>query len=69
MMRRVHFNLVLVIFVVELDEHIQLLKKSVPDWLETHYIRKTNYVKLSKNADMGPVIKKLEALAAGKNDR
>jgi len=32
--------------------------------LETHYIRKTNYLKLSKNADMGPVIRKLDALAA-----
>jgi len=61
--------LVLVFFVVELEEHIHLLKKSVPGWLETHYIRKTNYLKLSKNADMGPVIRKLEALAAEKNER
>lgn len=56
------------IFVVELEEHIHLLRHSVPGWLEIHYIRKTNYLKLSKNADMGPVIKKLEALAAEKND-
>jgi hypothetical protein len=63
------FNLVLFIFVVELEEHIHILKKSVPGWLETYYIRKTNYLKLSKNADMGPVIRKLEALAAEKSER
>jgi hypothetical protein len=54
---------------VELEEHIHLLRKAVPGWLEIHYIRKTNYLKLSKNADMRPVIRKLEALAAEKNDR
>ncbi|XP_069701256.1 DNA replication factor Cdt1 [Periplaneta americana] len=53
----------------ELQEHIQLLKNSVPGWLEIHYLRKTNYLKLSKNADMGRVLKKLEALAAEKNGR
>jgi len=56
-------------FLVELEEHIHLLRKAVPGWLEIHYIRKTNYLKLSKNADMRPVIRKLEALAAEKNDR
>jgi hypothetical protein len=59
----------LAIFVAELEEHIHLLRKTVPGWLEIHYIRKTNYLKLSKNADMGPVIRKLEALAAEKNGR
>jgi hypothetical protein len=59
----------LTIFVAELEEHIHLLRKTVPGWLEIHYIRKTNYLKLSKNADMGPVIRKLEALAAEKNGR
>jgi hypothetical protein len=59
----------LVIFVAELEEHIHLLRKTVPGWLEIHYIRKTNYLKLSKNADMGPVIRKLEAVAAEKNGR
>jgi hypothetical protein len=59
----------LAIFIAELEEHIHLLRKTVPGWLEIHYIRKTNYLKLSKNADMGPVIRKLEALAAEKNGR
>lgn len=53
----------------ELEEHIHLLRNTVPGWLEMHYIRKTNYLKLSKNADMGPVMRKLEALAAEKNGR
>jgi hypothetical protein len=56
-------------FVAELEEHIHLLRKTVPGWLEIHYIRKTNYLKLCKNADMGPVIRKLETLAAEKNGR
>jgi hypothetical protein len=59
----------LALFVVELEEHIHLLRSSIPGWLEIHCIRKTNYLKLSKNADMRPVIRKLEALAAEKNDR
>ncbi|PNF24958.1 hypothetical protein B7P43_G09163 [Cryptotermes secundus] len=53
----------------ELEEHIHLLRKTAPGWLEIHYIRKTNYLKLSKNADMGPLIRKLEALAAEKSGR
>ncbi|GLH13206.1 DNA replication factor Cdt1-like Protein [Gryllus bimaculatus] len=53
----------------ELEQHIRLLMKVVPGWVDIMHIRKTDYVKVAKDADMTAVMKKLEKLAAEKNSK
>ncbi|KAK7793560.1 hypothetical protein R5R35_000397 [Gryllus longicercus] len=53
----------------ELEQHIRLLMKVVPGWVDIMHIRKTDYVKVAKDADMAAVMKKLEKLAAEKNSK
>ncbi|CAH0546952.1 unnamed protein product [Brassicogethes aeneus] len=52
----------------EMEEHLKAISKEVPGWLVFHNMRNTNYVKLSKDADLSLVIKKLDDLAKLKNE-
>lgn len=54
-------------FTGELDDHIKLLSEKVPGWMTFCNIRKTDYVKLSKHADMSRIMTRLETLAAEKS--
>ncbi|PSN40984.1 hypothetical protein C0J52_11001 [Blattella germanica] len=51
----------------ELEEHVRLIIKIQPDWLKILETRKMFFLRLSKERDMGAVMKKLEGLAAEKN--
>lgn len=48
----------------ELNDHIKLLSEKVPGWITFCNIRKTDYIKLSKHADMSRIMTRLENLAA-----
>ncbi|XP_077286607.1 chromatin licensing and DNA replication factor double parked [Arctopsyche grandis] len=50
----------------ELVRLLRCLSEEVPEWLTFHIVRKVDYLKLAKKADMTNLIKKLEA-AANKN--
>lgn len=50
----------------EIEEHLRLLSKEVPGWLELHEVRKCLFVKLSRDGDMVKVMTKLEAIAKQK---
>ncbi|XP_012276832.1 DNA replication factor Cdt1 [Orussus abietinus] len=47
----------------EMEEHINLLCKLLPTWLNIHKVRKVDYLKLAKDVDMGKVIKRLQFTA------
>lgn len=47
----------------EIEENLRLLSKVVPGWLVLHEVRKSLFVKLSRDGDMVKVSAKLEALA------
>uniref|UniRef100_A0A1B0G327 CDT1 Geminin-binding domain-containing protein n=1 Tax=Glossina morsitans morsitans TaxID=37546 RepID=A0A1B0G327_GLOMM len=51
---------------VEIEHHLQLIAKEMPKWLTFHEVRKTVYLKINKQLDLGEVIERLETLA---NDR
>ncbi|EFN82715.1 DNA replication factor Cdt1 [Harpegnathos saltator] len=50
----------------EMDEHIRLLCKLLPTWISIHNVRKNDYLKLDRNADIAKVIKQLEISANNK---
>ncbi|KAG8274078.1 replication licensing factor Cdt1 [Homalodisca vitripennis] len=50
----------------ELDEHLKLLSDKAPGWITFCNLRKTDFVRLSRNADMNRVITRLNELAADK---
>uniref|UniRef100_A0A1B6F500 CDT1 Geminin-binding domain-containing protein n=1 Tax=Cuerna arida TaxID=1464854 RepID=A0A1B6F500_9HEMI len=50
----------------ELDEHLNLLSDKAPGWITFCNLRKTDFVRLSRNADMNRVITRLNELAAEK---
>lgn len=50
----------------ELDEHLRLLAKAVPGWISFEHLLKTDYVRLSKKADMNRVMERLDDLAREK---
>lgn len=54
------------LFPGELDDHLTLLGEKTPGWVTFCNIRKTDYVKLSRSADMNRVMARLEALAEEK---
>lgn len=54
------------LFPGELDDHLTLLGEKIPGWVTFCNIRKTDYVKLSRSADMNRVMARLEALAEEK---
>lgn len=51
----------------EIEEHLRLLSKVVPGWLVFHEIRRTLFVKLSRDGDMGKVMTRLDQLAKEKS--
>ena len=52
------FNFVL----AKLEEHLHLLSRLVPNWLSIVTVRKCEYVKLAKNADINAVLNQLNTL-------
>lgn len=46
----------------DMQEHLQLIAKEVPNWLVFHEVRNSTFLKLSKNADVNLVINKLNEL-------
>ncbi|XP_011151430.1 DNA replication factor Cdt1 [Harpegnathos saltator] len=50
----------------EMDEHLRLLCKLLPTWTSIHNVRKIDYLKLNRNADVAKVIRRLEMLANDK---
>lgn len=52
----------------EMEEHLKIISKEAPGWLVFHDVRHTKYIKLSKNADLGLVLKKLNKLVEQKSD-
>lgn len=46
----------------EIEQYLRTISKEVPGWLVFHEIRHAVYIKLSKNADLNLVLKKLETL-------
>lgn len=50
----------------ETEEHIRLLCKLLPMWTSIRNVRKANYLKLDKDADVAKMIKRLEMLANDK---
>lgn len=50
----------------ELDDHLKLLAEKTPGWITFCTLRKTDYVKLSRNADMSKVMTRLGTLAEEK---
>lgn len=52
----------------EMEEHLQMISKETPGWLVFHDVRHTKYIKLSKNADVSLVIKKLNKLVEEKSE-
>nr|CAI5819949.1 unnamed protein product [Callosobruchus analis] len=53
----------------EMEEHLRIIEKEVPNWLIFHFLRKCDYIKLNKDADLSIVIAKLEYLAKQKSDQ
>ncbi|XP_055920625.1 DNA replication factor Cdt1 [Eupeodes corollae] len=47
----------------DIENHLQLISKVCPQWIGFHEVRKTMYLKISKDMDMGKVIEKLETVA------
>ena len=54
------------LFLGELEELLRLMAKEVPGWITFDYLRNTNFLRLSKSADMNRVLKRLESLAVQK---
>lgn len=50
----------------EMEEHIRLLCKLLPTWVNMHNVRNVNYLKLDRNAEIAKVIERLESLAYNK---
>lgn len=61
-----HMVNVTLIYLAELDDHLKLLAVKAPGWVTFCNLRKTDYVKLSRNADMSRIMTRLEALAEEK---
>ncbi|XP_037954889.1 uncharacterized protein LOC119684831 [Teleopsis dalmanni] len=51
----------------EIEAHLKLIAKEIPEWIAFHEVRKTMYLKIDKNLEMNEVIKKLEELANSKS--
>lgn len=52
-----------------MEEHIKLIISSVPGWIEIQRVRKTDFLRLSKNGDMSKVMNRLEFLATMEKER
>lgn len=52
----------------EMEDHLKLIAKEVPQWLVFHDIRNCIYLKLAKNADLSVIINKLENLVKQKSE-
>lgn len=50
----------------ELEEHIQMMCKLLPTWVNIHNVRKTNYLKLARDLDIIEVVQKYETMAKAK---
>lgn len=47
----------------DIESHLKLIAKVCPQWIGFHEVRKTMYLKISKDLDMGKVVEKLESVA------
>lgn len=47
----------------DIENHLKLIVKVCPQWIGFHEVRKTMYLKIAKDMDMGKVIEKLESVA------
>jgi len=52
----------------EMEDHLKVIAKELPNWLAFHEIRHCVYLKLRKNADLSLVLNKLENLCKQKNE-
>lgn len=50
----------------EIEEHLKLIAKHVPEWIVLHNIRNCIFVKISKSSDLNIVLSKLESIAKEK---
>lgn len=44
----------------DIEEHVKLLNEVAPDWLTIVFVRKCQYVKISKTQDVNEVLNKLD---------
>ncbi|ALC40431.1 dup [Drosophila busckii] len=51
----------------EIEAHLKLLAKELPAWVAFHEVRKTMYIKISKDLDMNKITEKLESIANEKS--
>ncbi|KAL1489483.1 hypothetical protein ABEB36_014370 [Hypothenemus hampei] len=52
----------------DMEEHLKVIAKELPNWLAFHDLRNSIYLKLNKNADLSLVLNKLEGLCKQKNE-
>ncbi|RZC32083.1 CDT1 domain containing protein, partial [Asbolus verrucosus] len=52
----------------EIEDHLRVISREIPEWLEFHEKRNSVFLKLNKNADLSVVINKLEKLAKEKSE-
>ncbi|RXG68615.1 DNA replication factor Cdt1 [Armadillidium vulgare] len=50
----------------EVEKHINLLMKEVPDWCTSHKVRSGLYLKINKNSQISDVIDKLNKVIKSK---
>lgn len=50
----------------EMENHLRIIAKEAPGWLDFHIIRGCTYLKISKNSDLSLVLNKLNILAKEK---
>ena len=51
----------------EIEHHLKLMAKQVPEWLAFHEVRKTMYLKINKEMDLSKIIQRLETVANEKS--
>ncbi|XP_017078229.1 DNA replication factor Cdt1 [Drosophila eugracilis] len=51
----------------EIEKHLKLIAKELPNWASFHEVRKTMYLKIAKDMDMNKIIEALESVANAKS--
>lgn len=51
----------------EIEDHIRLISKECPNWIQFHEVRKTMYVKMGRNIELSKIIDKLKNIANTKS--
>lgn len=47
-------------FVVQVDEHLEMLAQTVPKWAQKIMLRKRTYLKIDKNKDLNSITAELQ---------